>query len=1208
MGTAITIIEPDSKNTNSNSNEEGGFGSLETAKGHLPLRSIDVETKISGVVARTTLKQVFVNTYEEPLEATYIFPLPPRAAVSHFELRVAGRAVVGELQERGQARATYNAAIASGHRAAIAEEERPDVFTMRVGNLPPGEEAEVELVLTAPLEVIAGEVTYRFPLVVAPRYIPGVPLGGKDVGAGIAADTDAVPDASRISPPVMLPNYPNPVQLSLAVDIDTGGLSMENLRSTLHSVLVESSRERAHIKVQPGERVNRDFILRWDVSSDAIGTACLASPSPKAGSPSVFQLTLVPPADVAKQQRPRDVVFVLDRSGSMSGWKMVAARRALGRMLDTLSPQDRFNVLSFDDRIEPLPGHGSSALVEATNRNRFRAIEHLSGVDARGGTEMARPLLEAADALSGGYQDRDRWIVLVTDGQVGNEDQILRDLSSKIKNVRIFTVGIDRAVNEGFLRRLSELGGGGTELVESEDRLDEVMDRVHRSIDSPVLTELSIELEGGDIDATEIVPGRIAGLFAGAPLILSGRIDGELDKDATLIVRGANALGDSWSTRVPVQQVENEAIGVLWARQRLRELEDRYTIGRGNANAIEKEIIDVSLAYNVLCRFTAFVAVDKAEVIENHEDMREVTQPVETPEGWDGASASTSFDLEDDEDDAFGDFEVEREVRRDKGGQVLGRIDLDMLQDRLEGRANRGGKAKARKRMAKDSKPGAPMPAPKMEAPAELQAMPEPEPMEEATRSLSVSEVMSELAPGGAFDAFAPMDPASDAPVTTSAAPLGGMQLGSASSSMGAGGGGNYGAPSNAPMAPSPAPPVSPARHAPRPQAPVATGHRSGGHARTQTGVVKGNMVDLAPEQAKGLVSTLAVDVWGVGLVLYAALHNSRLFKGSSDFDTLTKIIAANLPTELAPSSMSPEDAAKLDGILRGALLAQPEARPMMHTLAEALEAMLEDADAAKAALAALVASAKGFDVDENVAKPTLDNERFELAGLLTHTGRCALWLARDTQRDVDVLVKILHPHLASDADEVSHFIEVVSPSFDGTPTAVTTGWVEQDGSGAERQPYAVLEYTEGVDLGQLLKSHGALDPQVAVYIAARVARTLSDCHALILDGGAHGLLHGSIKPGHVLLAEDGSVAILDFGGGVDTSNAKKKARARESYTWPGSSASASAPNTRVLERDTPEEPKKQGFFGKLATMIRGESKTEDAPEEKDSGRRDFWK
>ena len=146
MGTAITIIEPDSKNTNSNSNEEGGFGSLETAKGHLPLRSIDVETKISGVVARTTLKQVFVNTYEEPLEATYIFPLPPRAAVSHFELRVAGRAVVGELQERGQARATYNAAIASGHRAAIAEEERPDVFTMRVGNLPPGEEAEVELV------------------------------------------------------------------------------------------------------------------------------------------------------------------------------------------------------------------------------------------------------------------------------------------------------------------------------------------------------------------------------------------------------------------------------------------------------------------------------------------------------------------------------------------------------------------------------------------------------------------------------------------------------------------------------------------------------------------------------------------------------------------------------------------------------------------------------------------------------------------------------------------------------------------------------------------------------------------------------------------------------------------------------------------------------------------------------------------------------
>lgn len=1173
MGTAITIIEPD--NTTRTPDEDESFGSLETAKGHLPLRSIDVQTRVSGVVARTTLKQVFVNTHKEPLEATYIFPLPPRAAVSHFELRVAGRAVVGELQERGQARATYNAAIASGHRAAIAEEERPDVFTMRVGNLPPGEEAEVELVMTAPLEVIAGEVTYRFPLVVAPRYMPGVPLGGEDVGSGIAPDTDAVPDASRISPPVMLPNYPNPVQLSLSVDIDTGGLALENLRSTLHSVLVESSRERAHIQVQPGERVNRDFILRWDVSSDTIGTACLASPSPKQGSPSVFQLTLVPPADVAKAQRPRDVVFVLDRSGSMSGWKMVAARRALGRMLDTLSPQDRFNVLSFDDRIDPLPGHAASALVEATNRNRYRAIEHLSSVDARGGTEMAQPLRQAADALSGGYQDRDRWIVLVTDGQVGNEDQILRDLASRIKNVRIFTVGIDRAVNEGFLRRLSELGGGGTELVESEDRLDEVMDRVHRSIDSPVLTELSIELEGGDIDATEIVPGRVAGLFAGAPLILSGRIKGNLARDAALIVRGANTLGDSWSTRVPVQQVENEAIGVLWARQRLRELEDRYTIGRGNTSAIEKEILAISLDYNVLCRFTAFVAVDKVEVIKNHEDMREVTQPVESVEGWEGAGGFA------------GDFEEDAEAI---DGLVAGNRGAFARRDaEFESSAPR---MKSKKKM--DSNAVSTRSQAKLEE-MEYEASFEPEP-EEVTRSLSLSSTLMED-----FDAFGDFAPA-DAPAPPPSS------------------GGYNSMPYNAPAAPqasrAPAPmqgfgggaPGAPAPAPAKPMAGRATGAASGQRlgnsvSQTKAGVVKGNVRDLSPEQAKAMPSTLATDVWSVAATLYRLLHNQVLFTGSSDFEILTKIVKAELPDQLVPTSASP----MLELILSSALKAAPEDRPMMHTLAEELEALVVDRDAVLAALAKLIAATKGREIDASEPAPALDDARFEITGLLERTGMHDVWLAKDTARGEDVVVKILHGFMADDPDLVREFKSVVSLSFDGTPTLIASGNLAQDGSGGTAAPYVVLEYAKGVDLGQLLREHGALDQQVAIYLMARVARTLADCHALILPDGSHGLLHGAVKPGHIVASEDGAVSLLDFGVGVDLSGAKKKARARESYNWTASPKVQGG--AQVLEREEPEQPKK-GLFGKIATMLRGESKTEDKPadEKSPSGRRDFWK
>ncbi len=177
---------------------DAGFGALETARGPLPLKALDVQAAIDGLVARTDVAQTFVNTHAEALEATYIFPLPDRAAVTRFRLEVAGRVIEGVLKERGAARREYDQAIQAGHRAAITEEERPGVFTMRVGNLPPGEAATVRLSLTGPLPYADGEATFRFPLVVAPRYIPGTPLPGPSVGAGVAPDTDAVPDASRI--------------------------------------------------------------------------------------------------------------------------------------------------------------------------------------------------------------------------------------------------------------------------------------------------------------------------------------------------------------------------------------------------------------------------------------------------------------------------------------------------------------------------------------------------------------------------------------------------------------------------------------------------------------------------------------------------------------------------------------------------------------------------------------------------------------------------------------------------------------------------------------------------------------------------------------------------------------------------------------------------------------------------------------------------
>jgi Ca-activated chloride channel homolog len=616
--------------------DETGVGTLATERGNLPLEAVEVAAAITGLVARTVLTQTFGNPYDQPLEATYIFPLPDRAAVSEFRMEVGERVVEGVLKERGEARATYDQAIREGRRASIAEEERPGVFTMRVGNLLPGETVRVRLVMTGPLPWDDGEATFRFPLVVAPRYIPGVPLEGEPVGAGTVPDTDAVPDASRITPPVLLPGFPNPIRLEIRAEIDPAGLELGEVRSSLHTVVEEErdgdgGRVRV-VRVEPGERANRDFVLRLRAGSEAVATSVAAVPDGE-GHDGTFALTLLPPAG-ADVGRPRDLVFVLDRSGSMAGWKMVAARRAVARMVDSLRGRDRFAVLAFDNRIEAPPALGDT-LHAASDRARFQAVEFLARLDARGGTEMAAPLTQGLDRLAGtGERDlsRDRVLVLVTDGQVGNEDQILRLLAPRLTGVRVYTVGVDTAVNEGFLKRLAGLGGGACELVESEDRLDAVMDRVHRRIGTPVVTDLELEASGLDADLDSLAPRRLPALFAGAPLVVCGRFRGE--PAGALTVRGRDAAGQPWSATVPATTGATPALAGMWARAHLRDLEDRYATDPAPDRDLERRIVETSLRFGVLCRFTAFVAAD-VQVVNEGGTVHRVLQPVDAPAGWD---------------------------------------------------------------------------------------------------------------------------------------------------------------------------------------------------------------------------------------------------------------------------------------------------------------------------------------------------------------------------------------------------------------------------------------------------------------------------------------------------------------------------------------------------------------------------------------------
>ena len=625
-----------------------GFGALETSRGCLPLVAMDVTSEVSGLWSRTRVIQTYSNTTDGPIEATYIFPLPDRAAVHSCVLQIGERRVDAELKERAAARAEYDEAIAGGHRAAIAEEDRSGVFSLRAGNIPSGERVRVEFEMVGPLEIDSGEATFRFPLVVAPRYVPGLKLAGLSVGPGTVSDTDSVPDASRVTPPVLLPGFPNPVDLSLSVTIDPAGLEpaggtwRDQLRCTLHSVVTESGSPFT-VQLRPGERLDRDFVLRFPVTSARTTGTLQLSRATETGA-GTLAVTLIPD-DLAAESvtRSRDVVVLVDRSGSMHGWKMVAARRAAGRLIDSLGDDDRFGVIAFDHQIDT----EFEGLQSASDRNRFRAVSWMSHLESCGGTEMGEALEMASRWLSevSGGEDRESIIVLVTDGQVAGEDLLLRQLkdASGPRMPRVFAVGIDQAVNAGFLHRLSELGGGLCELVESEDRLDEVMDRIARRLCPPRLEELSIESDDIEWDAESLVPGRLPDLFAGRPVTILARHTSS-GGGGTVVIRARRPDGTSWESRLEATAGDESILASAWGRHRVRELEDRVAAGGyDDVEELQREIVRVSLESGVLSRYTAFVAVDEAETIDIQAPVQEIVQPVEMAAGWTASAMQSHF-------------------------------------------------------------------------------------------------------------------------------------------------------------------------------------------------------------------------------------------------------------------------------------------------------------------------------------------------------------------------------------------------------------------------------------------------------------------------------------------------------------------------------------------------------------------------------------
>lgn len=588
-------------------------GVAESASGHLPLTAMDVSGRIEGLLYTLSIQQTYENQFEQPLEVIYIFPLPPRAAVAGYRLQVGDRKIEGQLHKRIEARKAYDRAIQQGHCASIAEQERADVFTVRAGNIAPGERLEVRLELEGPLSLEGRGAYFRLPLVVGERYFPGVPLQGKQVGRGVQLDSTAVPDASRLSPPRLLPGHPNLVRFSLTLDVDPTDLKFNRLECSLHEVEFQPNDRGGYcVVLGEAERLDRDFILRLHLEPGGLRSRLLL------GADSTFMLT-IDPGDAQLPPKGRDVVLVIDRSGSMQGWKMKAARRAAMRIVESLTYKDRIGLVRFDTSAETFRPTMQSAHDEA----KVQALEFLRQTEVAGGTEMLAALQACTPLLA--TCEGERSLILITDGEIGDQDRVVR-WASENKGFRIFTIAIGPIPGLAVLDRLASQSGGSCQVVESELRLESVLADLHHRVSQPVLLDVKLS------NAQEQTPRRWD-VFPGQPAVFFGRFQKpglssflkSILKRGSIEVRAKDAQGRAYKEKVAAHAGNSTQVCRAWARSRILDLEDDFAGGVPETREIE----ELSLRFGVLSRFTAFLAVDEQKQLLQ-EPLHRVVQPVES--------------------------------------------------------------------------------------------------------------------------------------------------------------------------------------------------------------------------------------------------------------------------------------------------------------------------------------------------------------------------------------------------------------------------------------------------------------------------------------------------------------------------------------------------------------------------------------------------
>ncbi len=589
-----------------------------------PLKHTDVKAEVSGQLARVTVTQEFLNPFRDKIEAVYVFPLPQSAAVDDMTMIVGDRTIKGKIKRREEAQAIYEAAREAGQTAGLLDQERPNIFTQSVANIAPGAEVKITISYVEFLKYEDGTYEFVFPMVVGPRYIPGRPTG--KLGGGWASDTDMVPDASLVTPWVAPEGMRAGHDISIEVKLDAG-VPIDWLQSRLHEVdVARTDLHRAVVRLKDQATIpNKDFILKFDVAGRAISNAVMTHRGAQGG---FFTLILQPPERVtAANVTPKELVFVLDTSGSMEGFPIEKAKETMKLALDNLYPSDTFNLITFSGDTHvlfPQP-------VPATRENLQRAQSFLASRQGSGGTEMMKAI-HAALAPSD-EQDHVRIVCFMTDGYVGNDMEIISEIQQH-PNARVFAFGIGSSVNRFLLDKMAEQGRGEIEYVTLEGDGSSAARRFHERVRNPLLTDIEIDWAG--LPVTDVYPKRLPDLFSAKPLILTGRY--------TSAARGAirlrgNLAGQTFMKEIPIElpklQNAHDVLATLWARARIDDLMSQNYAGIQNDDPqpdLREAIIQLGLEYRLMTQFTSFVAVEEMIVTDGGQPRR-IDVPVEIPEG-----------------------------------------------------------------------------------------------------------------------------------------------------------------------------------------------------------------------------------------------------------------------------------------------------------------------------------------------------------------------------------------------------------------------------------------------------------------------------------------------------------------------------------------------------------------------------------------------